>query len=315
MSAGHDHDLPATTKERSLRWALGLTSAFLIAEVVGGVVLNSLALLSDAAHMFTDVAALAIALAAIRIARRPADQRRTFGYHRFEILAAAFNALLLFGVAGYILFEAWQRWRQPEEVQTTGVLVVAALGLVVNLASMWMLRSGKDASLNVKGAYLEVWSDMLGSIGVIAGAIVIRVTGWNWVDSVIAVAIGLWVLPRTWVLLKDTLNILLEGVPEGIDIAAVRQSLLGLPGVLGVHDLHVWAVTSGRPSLTVHLVHAPDVATPTELLERARAVLAADHRIRHTTVQLETQPCAQADVAVGPGGSGDEAPSREDAHA
>ena len=314
MSAGHDHALPATTKERSLRWALVLTSAFLIAEVVGGVVLNSLALLSDAAHMFTDVAALAIALAAIRIARRPADQRRTFGYHRFEILAAAFNALLLFGVAGYILFEAWQRWRQPEEVQTTGVLVVAALGLVVNLASMWMLPSGKDASLNVKGAYLEVWSDMLGSIGVIAGAIVIRITGWNWVDSVIAVAIGLWVLPRTWVLLKDTLNILLEGVPEGIDMAAVRQSLLGLPGVLGVHDLHVWAVTSGRTSLTVHLVHAPDVAAPVELLERARTVLAAEHHITHTTIQLETQPCAQADVAVGPGGSGELA-SREDAHA
>lgn len=314
MSAGHDHALPATTKERSLRWALALTSAFLIAEVVGGVVLNSLALLSDAAHMFTDVAALAIALAAIRIARRPADQRRTFGYHRFEILAAAFNALLLFGVAGFILFEAWQRWRQPEEVQTTGVLVVAALGLVVNLASMWLLRSGKDDSLNVKGAYLEVWSDMLGSIGVIAGAIVIRVTGWNWVDSVIAVAIGLWVLPRTWVLLKDTLNILLEGVPEGIDLAAVRQSLLGLQGVLGVHDLHVWAVTSGRTSLTVHLVHAADVAAPAELLERAREVLAAEHHITHTTVQLETQPCAQAGVAVGPGGSGEPA-SREDAHA
>ena len=314
MSAGHDHALPATTKERSLRWALVLTSAFLIAEVVGGVVLNSLALLSDAAHMFTDVAALAIALAAIRIARRPADQRRTFGYHRFEILAAAFNALLLFGVAGYILFEAWQRWRQPEEVQTTGVLVVAALGLVVNLASMWMLRSGKDASLNVKGAYLEVWSDMLGSIGVIVGALVIRITGWNWVDSVIAVAIGLWVLPRTWVLLKDTLNILLEGVPEGIDLAAVRRSLLSLPGVLGVHDLHVWAVTSGRTSLTVHLVHAPDVAAPADLLARAREVLAADHHITHTTVQLETQPCAQADMAVGPGGSGEPA-SREDAHA
>ena len=315
MSAGHGHALPATTKERSLGWALVLTSAFLIAEVVGGVVLNSLALLSDAAHMFTDVAALAIALAAIRIARRPADQRRTFGYHRFEILAAAFNALLLFGVAGYILFEAWQRWRQPEEVQTTGVLVVAALGLVVNLASMWMLRSGKDASLNVKGAYLEVWSDMLGSIGVIVGALVIRITGWNWVDSVIAVAIGLWVLPRTWVLLKDTLNILLEGVPEGIDMAAVRQSLLGLPGVLGVHDLHVWAVTSGRPSLTVHLVHAADVAAPAQLLERARAVLAAEHHITHTTVQLETQPCAQAGVAAGPGGSGDASASREDAHA
>ncbi len=145
----------------------------------------------------------------------------------------------------------------------------------------------------------------------IAGAIVMRITGWNWVDSVIAVAIGLWVLPRTWVLFKDTLNILQEGVPEGIDIAAVRQSLLGLPGVLGVHDLHVWAVTSGRPNLTVHLVHDPDVAAPTELLERARKVLAAEHHITHTTVQLETQPCAQAGVAVGPGGSGDEAPTTD----
>lgn len=222
MSAGHDHALPATTKERSLGWALVLTSAFLIAEVVGGVVLNSLALLSDAAHMFTDVAALAIALAAIRVGRRAVDDRRTFGYHRFEILAAAFNALLLFGVAAYILYEAWQRWSNPPAVQTTGVLVIAVLGTIVNLVSMRLLSSGKDSSLNVKGAYLEVWSDLLGSIGVIVGALVILFTGWNWVDTVIAVAIGLWVLPRTWILLRETLNILLEGVPDGIDLPQLR---------------------------------------------------------------------------------------------
>ena len=204
-----------------MRTALGLTFGFLLAEVIGGVVTGSLALISDAAHMFTDAAALAIALAAIRIARRPADVRRTYGYHRFEILAAAFNALLLFAVALYILFEAYQRFRNPPEIQSTGMLVIASLGLVVNLISIRLLSGGKDSSLNVKGAYLEVWSDLLGSLGVIAGALVIRFTGWAWVDTLIAVAIGFWVLPRTWVLLKDSLNILLEGVPEGIDVGEV----------------------------------------------------------------------------------------------
>lgn len=293
MGSGHDHALPTTGNETRLRWALALTGIFLVAEVVGGIVLNSLALLSDAAHMFTDVAALAIALAAIRIARRPADDKRTFGYHRFEILAAAFNALLLFGVAGYILFEAWQRWSNPAPVESGGMLVVATLGLVVNLVSMRLLGAGKDSSLNVKGAYLEVWSDLLGSVGVIVAALVIRFTGWLWVDSVVAVAIGLWVLPRTWILLKDTLNILLEGVPEGIDIAGVRRSLLGVPGVTGLHDLHVWALTSGKPSLTVHLVHDAAEA-PGRLLVAARDVLATGHAITHTTIQLETAACAQA---------------------
>ena len=201
MSTGHTHALPGTQNEKALWWALGLTGSFLVAEVVAGLILNSLALLADAAHMFTDAAALAIALAAIRIARRPPDAQRTFGYHRFEILAAAFNALLLFGVAIYILIEAYQRFRSPAEVQAMGMLWVAAFGLAINLVSMRMLSSGRDASLNLKGAYLEVWSDMLGSIGVIVGALVIRYTGWLWVDSVIAVAIGLWVVPRTWVLL------------------------------------------------------------------------------------------------------------------
>ena len=193
-----EHAIPVNQNERSLWWALGLTGSFLLVEVVAGVLLDSLALLADAAHMFTDVAALAVALAAVRIARRPADAKRTYGYHRFEILAAAFNALLLFGVAIYILYEAYQRFRNPVEVASTGMMLVAAIGFVVNLISMRLLAGGKDSSLNMKGAYLEVWSDMLGSIGVIVAALVIKFSGWTWVDALVAVGIGLWVLPRTW---------------------------------------------------------------------------------------------------------------------
>ncbi|MFN4175569.1 cation diffusion facilitator family transporter [Phenylobacterium sp.] len=197
---GHAHDHTRNANARQLTIALALTGTFLVAEVIGGLVFGSLALLSDAAHMFTDSAALAIALAAINIGQRPADERRTFGYRRFEILAAAFNAVLLFGVAIYVLVEGIQRIVRPEPVQATGMLVVAGLGLAVNLIAMRVLASGKERSLNVKGAYLEVWADMLGSLGVLAGALVIRFTGWTWVDPVVAIAIGLWVLPRTWVL-------------------------------------------------------------------------------------------------------------------
>ena len=225
MSASHAHGIPSTDNERALRIALALTGSFLIAEVIGGVLTGSLALISDAAHMLTDTAALAIALAAIRIARRPADRRRTYGYHRFEILAAAFNALLLFAVALYILVEAYRRFTSPPEIHSVGMLVVASIGLIVNLISIRLLSGGQSDSLNVKGAYLEVWSDLLGSIGVIVGAVVIQLTGWSWVDPLVAVAIGLWVLPRTWILLKDSLNILLEGVPEGIDLGDVEQAM------------------------------------------------------------------------------------------
>lgn len=214
MRYGHTHAIPSTQNERSLWIALSLTGGFLITEAVAGWLLNSLALLADAAHMLTDTAALAIALAAIRIARLPADSRRTYGYRRFEILAATFNALLLFAVGIYVLYEAYQRWRQPAELQSMGMMIVGFVGLIVNLISMRLLSAGKDSSLNVKGAYLEVWSDMLGSIGVIAAAITISYTGWAWVDSLTAIVIGLWILPRTWVLLKESINVLLEGAPE-----------------------------------------------------------------------------------------------------
>ena len=299
MSSGHSH-APALGKagaphQRSLWIALALTSSFMVAEVVGGVVTGSLALISDAAHMFTDTAALAIALAAMQIAKRPVDSRRTFGYHRFEILAAAFNALLLFGVALYILFEAWQRFSEPPSVDSLPMLVVASVGLVVNMISMRLLASGKDGSLNVKGAYLEVWSDMLGSLGVIVGAIVIWLTGWTWIDTAIAVAIGLWVLPRTWILLRASINILLEGVPEGVDVTVVEKKLLSLEGVESIHDLHVWAISSGKTSLSVHLV-SPE--GDLEILTRAvAAAMAKDFEIHHITVQVERVACAQADGA------------------
>lgn len=290
MSAGHSHAIPEDKKETTLWAALGLTTAFLVAEVVAGLLLNSLALLADAAHMFTDAAALGIALAAVRIARRPADTRRTYGYHRFEILAAAFNALLLFGVAIYILFEAYQRFQNPAEVQSTGMLIVAGIGLVVNLLSMRLLSSGKDSSLNLKSAYLEVWSDMLGSLGVIVAALVIRYTGWVWVDTLVAVGIGLWVLPRTWILLRESLNILLEGTPEGLSLEELTTGIRKVTGVTDLHDLHLWVLTSGKNSLTVHIVHSPDVA-PAQIIQSIKTLVADRFKVFHTTIQCELVPC------------------------
>ena len=293
MSSAHAHALPSTGNERALWTALALTSTFLVAELAAGLWFGSLALIADAAHMFTDAAALAIAVAAVRVGRRPADAKRTFGYHRFEILAAAFNALLLFGVAGYILVEAWQRFREPTEVQSISMLVVGALGLVVNLISMRLLRGGSADSLNIKGAYLEVWSDMLGSLGVIVAAIVIRFTGWVWVDALVAAGIGLWVLPRTWILLKESLNILLEGTPAGIDVDEVAEAMRSIDGVEDVHDLHVWALTSGKSSLTAHVVHA-EGAESAALIGRLQAVLADRFRVHHTTLQVERPGCEHA---------------------
>ncbi|HEY1072048.1 cation diffusion facilitator family transporter [Brevundimonas sp.] len=285
MAEGHAHGAGASS--RRLTWALALTSAFLIAEVVGAVVFKSLALLSDAAHMFTDVAALAIALAAIKIGERPADAVRTFGYRRFEILAAAFNAVLLFLVAGYVLYEGVLRLVAPEPVGSVGMLVVASLGLVVNLVSMRLLASGASASLNVKGAYLEVWADMLGSVGVIGGALLIMLTGWTWIDPVVAIGIGLWVLPRTWMLLKNTTHILLEGVPKGLSLEAVRATIAAVPGVAEVHDLHLWGVSSDDVNGSVHLVLAPGEA-PEPVRRAVLGQMNDVHGIEHATVQIET---------------------------
>lgn len=286
MAEGHSHGAGASS--RRLIIALALTSAFLVAEVVGAAVFKSLALLSDAAHMMTDVAALAIALAAIKIGERKADDLRTFGYRRFEILAATFNAVLLFAVAGYVLYEGASRLFAPEPVGSTGMLIVASFGLVVNLVSMRILASGADTSLNVKGAYLEVWADMLGSIGVIGGAVVIMLSGWTWVDPVVAIGIGLWVLPRTWILLRDTTHILMEGAPRGVILADVRSAIEAVDGVADVHDLHVWVSGADQPSCTVHL--ALDAQAQPEPVRRAVTTLLEQRfEIHHSTVQAETE--------------------------
>ena len=287
----HDHSHAVVTEgnAKKLMIALALTSTFLIVEVVAGLITQSLALLSDAAHMFTDAAALAIALVAIQIAKRPADNKRTFGYQRFEILAALFNALMLFVVAIYILYEAYIRFSKPPEIQSVGMLIVATIGLVINLISMKILMSSANNSLNVKGAYLEVLCDALGSVGVIIGAVVIYFTNWYWVDTIIAVLIGFWVLPRTWVLLKQSINILLEGVPDEIDIEALRQDLLSLDGVESIHQLKVWAISSKNIHLAVHLF-APQ-AERNRLYREATEMLTHRYGIRQVTLQIEENPC------------------------
>ena len=284
---GHDHSHAAVTEgnAKKLTIALILTTTFLVIEFIAGIITQSLALLSDAAHMFTDAAALAIALAAIKIAKRPADNKRTFGYQRFEILAALFNASMLFFVAMYILYEAYQRFTQPPEIQSLGMLIVASIGLVINLISMKILMSSATESLNMKGAYLEVLSDALGSVGVIIGAVIIYFTNWYWVDTIIAVAIGFWVLPRTWILLKQSINILLEGVPEEVDIEKLRNDLLALDGVESIHQLKVWAITSKNIHLTVHLF-APN-ADRKQLHYAAAEMLSHEHGIAEVTLQIE----------------------------
>ena len=296
MSSDHTHIGNGAAHTGKLKLALALTSTYLVAEVVGGILTGSLALLSDAAHMLTDVMALIVALVAIRIGQRPADPKRTFGYYRFEILAAAFNAAVLFIVAFYILYQAYRRFQEPPQIESSGMLIVAVIGLAVNLASMWILRSGSEASLNMKGAYLEVWSDALGSVAVIVAAIIIRYTGWWPADPILAVLIGFWVLPRTWKLLSHSINVLLEGVPEGIELEELHDSLAALPGVREVHDLHVWSLTSGRNSMTVHLVSdSPDISLVSEAQRIAR-----EHDIEHASIQVEDAAMAAAEHGAHP---------------
>jgi cobalt-zinc-cadmium efflux system protein len=286
--AGHNHGAGASTKRLAI--ALGLTTTFLVAELVGAFVFDSLALLSDAAHMFTDSAALAIALAAVRIGQRSPDDQRTFGYRRFEILAAAFNAILLFAVAGYVLIEGVMRFFEPRPVESVGMLVVASIGLIVNLISMRILAGGKEDSLNVKSAYLEVWADMLGSLGVIAAAIAIYFTKLDWIDPIVAIAIGLWVLPRTWTLLSDTTHILLQGVPRGFDLKAIRAAMGEVAGVTGVHDLHQWSVAGDDASLTAHV--AVTYGGDAEAIRKVMTeMLEARFAIHHATIQTESEPC------------------------
>ena len=296
MGAGHDHGGGQIRHEKPLWWAFGLTLTFLIAEVIGAYMTNSLALLSDAAHMGTDVLALAISLFAVRLSRRPPDAKRTYGYARMEALGALINGGMLFLVAGYILWEAAGRFRAPPEVASTGMLVIASLGLLVNLISMRLLKAGSGESLNVKGAYLEVWADMLGSVGVIVGAVVIMLTNWTLVDPIIAVLIGLWVLPRTWTLLRGAGQVLMQGVPAGLDLDKVRDMMLTHPGVAKVHDLHVWALGSKEPVLTAHIVLTDETQPPDAVRQSLIVALTEAFNIEHATLQVDASTLAEGSV-------------------
>ncbi len=298
MSHDHNH-LPSEIRhEKPLWWALGLTAAYLLVEVVGAFWSNSLALLSDAAHMATDTIGLVIALVAVRLSRRPPDARRSYGYARLEALGAVVNGLLLLAVGIYILWEAVERFRQPQPVASGTMMAVAVFGLVVNLIAMRLLAAGSGESLNVKGAYLEVWSDMLGSLAVIVGGVLIHFTGWTLVDPILAVLIGLWVLPRTWLLLREAINVLLEGVPKGIVLAEVDVALRTQPGVADVHDLHVWALASNRPALTAHVVAAPDQHADA-LRRQLAALLHERFSIDHATLQIEGDHCGDLGHCTG----------------
>lgn len=291
MGAGHDHGTSEIKHEKPLWWAFGLTATFLVAEVIGGLLTNSLALLSDAAHMMTDVIALAISLVAVRLSRRPPDAKRTYGYARMEAIGAMINGGLLFLVAGYILWEAIGRFRQPPEVASTGMLVIAAFGLVVNLISMRLLKAGSGTSLNVRGAYLEVWSDMLGSVGVIVAAVIIQFTGWSVADPILAVLIGLWVLPRTWTLLRQAGHVLMQGVPAGLELEKVRQAMQGHPAVREVHDLHIWALGSRQPVLTAHVVLRDERVDTEQARLALTAMLEERFDVHHATLQIERTSC------------------------
>lgn len=260
----------------------------MVAEVIGSVITGSLALLADAAHMLTDAGGLALALLAIRFAARPATPQKTYGYLRAEILSAQANAVVLLLVTLYILYEAYQRFVSPPEILGGPMLAVAVVGLFVNFASMWLLAGGASESLNVRGAYFEVLSDMLGSLGVIAAALIVMLTGWRLADPIIAAGIGLFIVPRTWNLLKQVTNILLEGTPPEVDVALLERKLLAIPGVQAVHELHVWTITSGLDSMSGHIVVA-DMAEARRVLRAARAILAEEFNIDHVTIQMEDE--------------------------
>lgn len=298
MGGGHDHGTSEIKHERPLWWAFGLTLAFLIAEVIGGILTNSLALLSDAAHMATDVIALAISLVAVRLSRKPADAKRTYGYARMEAIGAMVNGLLLFAVAFYVLWEAAHRFSEPPEVASIGMMVIASLGLLVNLIAMRLLKAGSGESLNLKGAYLEVWADMLGSLGVIIAAVLIMVTGWRVVDPIVAVLIGLWVLPRTWTLLREAGQVLMQGVPTGLDIEIVRRALTEQPGVAQVHDLHIWALASRQPVMTAHLVLTDPTLNVDDLRRTVTQMLEDRFDIGHATLQVESSDCGDHGLHV-----------------
>lgn len=288
MSHDHQHVTVSAgaRHRRPLAIALALTAAFVLVEFVVGFSIGSLALISDAGHMLTDTVGLAMALIAITLAQRAAGPQQTYGRYRLESFAALGNALLLLGVAVYVLYEAVGRFQDPSEVPGLGLMVVAAIGLAINVVSFLLLRAGAAESLNLRGAFLEVAADMIGSVGVLLAGAVMLLTGWPYADPIVGVAIGLFVVPRALRLGRDAVRVLMEGAPVDVDVGAVRAALTALPGVEDVHDLHVWTLTSGTDIATAHLRLHPD-ADNGEVVAAATTLLRDRFGLDHTTVQAE----------------------------
>jgi cobalt-zinc-cadmium efflux system protein len=292
----HRHS-PARIDSGRLVVVLCLSLAVLAVELIGGLVANSLALLADAGHVLADVVGMLVVLVAIWIGSRPASSGRTFGYLRVEILAAVLNAGLLFAVAAFILYEAWRRFSEPPEVRSGLMLVVALFGFVVNGISLWLLRDAQTRSLSMRGAYLEVLGDVAGSATAVIAAAFIALTGRSGADIVASILIALLILPRTWRLLKDAIDVLLEATPGGIDMGEVRTHILAARGVADVHDLHAWSITSGVNVVSAHVVLDAG-AEPAAVLDELCACLSGDFDIEHSTFQLETHDRRRLEAAT-----------------
>ena len=292
MGVGHGHGHAAgRAQDRTRLWlVLGVTGTFIVVQVVGAWLSGSLALLADAGHMVTDAAAVGLALSASYVAALPASDRRTFGYHRAEILAALLNAVVLLGVCGYLLVEGVRRLREPPDVEAGLMLAFAGVGLAANLVSLLLLRGRRDESLNMRGAYLEVLSDLLGSAVVVVAAVVMLSTGFDRADPLATLLVAAMVLPRSYTLLRDAVNVLLETTPAHLDLDDVRHHLAHVPGVVDVHDLHAWTLTIGIPVLSAHVAVTDDVLTQRgvgPLLDEFSACVAVHFDVEHATFQIE----------------------------
>jgi cobalt-zinc-cadmium efflux system protein len=309
MGAGHDHGHthapPAGTATAAyrgrLRGALAITLGVMVVQIVGGVLADSLALVADAAHMATDALGLGMALLAIHFASRPPSANRTFGLARAEILAALANCLLLLGVGGYVLYEAVQRFFTPAATEGGLMIWFGAIGLVANMVSLALLMRGQAESLNVRGAFLEVAADTLGSVTVLISAAVILTTGWQTADPIASLVIGLMIVPRTVKLLRETLDVLLESAPKGVDMAEVRSHILALDGVEDVHDLHAWTITSGMPVLSAHVVVSSEALNAIgheKMLHELQGCLGDHFDVEHCTFQLEPSGHAEHEARL-----------------
>jgi cobalt-zinc-cadmium efflux system protein len=280
-----------------LKVVFGITLGVMVLEVIVGAVSGSLALLADAGHMLTDVAGIGLALLAIYLAARPATEGRTYGWYRLEILVAVVNAMMLFAVGIWVLIEAWRRFAEPQEIHSGLMLAVAIVGLVANAISARLLMKGQRQSLNMRGAYLEVLGDLLGSVAVIVAAVVVAVTGYAAADPIASVVIGLLILPRTWHLLREAVDVLLEATPKDVDLDEVRRHILETRGVSDVHDLHAWTITSGMNVVSAHVVLA-EGADSGEILGQLGTCLSGDFDIEHSTFQLEPSDRRQIEEAA-----------------